>query len=655
MKLQLFRHTGKRTFLLLAGCISALSMQAAELFVSPSGSDSGSGSQQSPFKSIQKAVDAAKPGDTVKILPGIYRGSVVISKSGTADKPLKIVGTRSDKGEYLSILEGNGEIRTDWKKAGEIGNNVWKISLEERPELVMVDGKMIAQIHNVNMRLRRRKPLPEKLNEELIWGNFSREKSKRLSGLDLLAVKDDILVSHPYFKKREEKFFPVLGYMLCGWHNKNLYIRFANGSSPDKHTITVSNGNGITLQNASNVVLSDLHIRGCRMQVHITGKSSNVTVENSLLMHGACRVKVEKEASGVTIRNNMLTCGFTVNKYFKCRSSKDMSGGLTYIIFKYIIGAARSDDASISFDGKDCKVYNNTIINGLLGIDAGGPGAKVYGNCIKGMSSCGIVTGRFSSGEFYENLIMDCGISLRIHDWRHEKFYRTEYHYRNLFVQPPDGGSNVHIYSASNKVGPDKVNYDKKGIYKLDPPAPFDPGKIFIYHNTFSDGGAHAWPVKAYYDRFRKQPVPFYFVNNIIKCGRQWDTRYQHMFAGNLLYISKKPFRNPMPLDENVGKINRIVPAANQEDICIRLKGGDFPDVRLKENSPALECAIDISVPGKFNDLDIPALPGFNPGYYTGKAPAAGAVQYGEDKLMEHFASLNKRLVDAAALLNNLK
>ena len=95
--------------------------------------------------------------------------------------------------------------------------------------------------------------------------------------------------------------------------------------------------------------------------------------------------------------------------------------------------------------------------------------------------------------------------------------------------------------------------------------------------------------------------------------------------------------------------------AANQADVCVRLKGGKLPDVRQKENSPALECAIDISVSGKFNDLYIPALPGFKPGYCTGKAPAAGAVQFGEDKLMQHFISLNKRLVEGAALVDNLK
>ena len=642
-----------------AGCfLSAFiisGVQAAEIFVSPTGNDSNSGSASSPYRSIQRAVDAAQPGDTVKLLPGIYRGSVVISKSGTADKPLKITGSRSPKGDHLSIIEAEGQTCTAWQPAPEIGKSVWKIKMDSRPDLVMLDGKMIAQINGANMRLKRRTPLPEKLNASHIMGDHSRKKSKRLAGLDLLAVKDDIRVTAPVLKKHEVQLWPVLGYVLCGWHGGYLYIRFANGSSPDKHTITALSGDGITLDGASDVVLSDLYIRGSKRQVYIIGKSRRITVENCLLMHGSCRVMIEKDASDITVRSNILTCGFIKDTNFKRRIRNDMSGGLTYLVFKYIIGVAKSDDAGVTFRGKNCDIYDNIIVNGLLGIRAGGPGAKVHGNCIKGMSSCGMVTSSFSSGEFYENLIMDCGIALRIHDWRHERFYRTEYHYRNLFVQPANGGTNLHIYGRSDKLDHDKVNFDKKGIYKANPPSPFDPGKIFIYHNTFSAGGSNVWPIRNYYEKFRKQPMPFYFANNIIKCGRRWDIKHQHMLAGNLLYISPQELQPPMPEDENVGKFNRIVPAAKLLDICVALENSKFPDVRLKENSPAFECAIDISVPGKFNGIDVPALPGFKQGSYTGKAPAAGALQQGDDKLMEHFVSLHRRMLDCTELLKNLR
>lgn len=640
-----------RTAATLSAAAALNTACAAELFVSAAGNDSNQGNRNAPLKSISRAIGLAKPGDTVKILPGIYRGSVTINNSGTAQKPIKICGTRSENGKILTVIESDGEKLTNWVAAPEIGENVWKTPLKRRPDIVMLDGRFIAQINKFNMVLARRTPLPAQLTAEHIWGNFSPGKSKRLSGLDLLAVSKDITVTHPYFKKRIEPLWDVLGYVLCGWHKGNLYLRFANGSSPEKHVISAANGDGIILKNASHIILSDLHIRGSRTSISITDKSRGITVENSLLMHGCCRIKIEKDTENITVRNNIITGGFIQNKHFKCRRSTDMAGGLTYLVFKYVIGAARSDDAGIIFYGKNCDINNNIIMNGLLGIDAGGPGAKVHRNCIKGMASCGIVTGTLSSGEFYENLVADCGIALRIHDWRHERFYRQEYHYRNLFMQPDDGGSNLHIYSASHKIGHDKVNYDKKGIYKENPPAPFDPGRIFIYHNTFTGASAHIWPVKNYYLRFRKQPMPFYFVNNIIKASHQWDMRHQKMLAGNLMYDSAKTVKRPAKGDKNVGRYNRITSVSQLPEIWVDRDRKGVPDIRLKENSPALECAVDISKPSKSNGADVPALPGFKAGYYAGKLPAAGAVQPGNDELMQHFSDIHKKMLAAEAAI----
>lgn len=88
------------------------------LYVSPSGSDSNSGTVQAPFRTIGKAASVAKPSTTVHVAPGTY-GNVVNSKSGTAAGRLrfvsdtkwgaKIVGTGTEahfdnKGSYVDIV-----------------------------------------------------------------------------------------------------------------------------------------------------------------------------------------------------------------------------------------------------------------------------------------------------------------------------------------------------------------------------------------------------------------------------------------------------------------------------------------------------------------------------------------------------------------------
>lgn len=91
------------------------------LYVSTTGSDSGTGSETDPFRTIQKASSVAKPSTTIHVAAGTYNGNVVTNASGTADgriiflykgKPkwgAKIVGTGTEvmwtnNGSYVDII-----------------------------------------------------------------------------------------------------------------------------------------------------------------------------------------------------------------------------------------------------------------------------------------------------------------------------------------------------------------------------------------------------------------------------------------------------------------------------------------------------------------------------------------------------------------------
>lgn len=107
---------------------AAASDSIYHLYVSPGGNDSANGSQQTPFRTIDKAVAAAKPSTTVHVAPGDY-GDVTVRKSGTAGGRLrivsdekwraKIIGTGADGhfinlGNYVDIVgfdvSGNGRL-----------------------------------------------------------------------------------------------------------------------------------------------------------------------------------------------------------------------------------------------------------------------------------------------------------------------------------------------------------------------------------------------------------------------------------------------------------------------------------------------------------------------------------------------------------------
>ena len=58
------------------------------MLFAPNGSDSNPGTQERPFKTVQKCADVAEPGITCLLRSGIYREAVRPSSSGTAEEPI---------------------------------------------------------------------------------------------------------------------------------------------------------------------------------------------------------------------------------------------------------------------------------------------------------------------------------------------------------------------------------------------------------------------------------------------------------------------------------------------------------------------------------------------------------------------------------------
>ena len=68
--------------------------EAAWYFVAPDGSDGASGrSIDAPFETVQKALEAAGPGDTILLQPGHYPQDVRSVRAGRAHAPIRIVGS----------------------------------------------------------------------------------------------------------------------------------------------------------------------------------------------------------------------------------------------------------------------------------------------------------------------------------------------------------------------------------------------------------------------------------------------------------------------------------------------------------------------------------------------------------------------------------
>lgn len=76
----------KLTALLLL--MGARAAGATDIYVGPSGSDGSAGTSTAPLRTIAAAVQAANPGDTVWLMAGQYRESLVPTRSGNKGQPI---------------------------------------------------------------------------------------------------------------------------------------------------------------------------------------------------------------------------------------------------------------------------------------------------------------------------------------------------------------------------------------------------------------------------------------------------------------------------------------------------------------------------------------------------------------------------------------
>ena len=81
-------------FCLVALSVILLNARAARASVyvvdqaAPGAADTNSGTEEKPFKTIQRAADVAKPGDTVYVMAGRYEERVEVKTGGAEGKPI---------------------------------------------------------------------------------------------------------------------------------------------------------------------------------------------------------------------------------------------------------------------------------------------------------------------------------------------------------------------------------------------------------------------------------------------------------------------------------------------------------------------------------------------------------------------------------------
>ncbi len=113
------------------------------------GDDANPGTRDAPLRTIKRASEMVRPGDTVVIHEGVYHEQITGGMSGTEDQPIVYEGVDRDK----VILRGSVRV-TDWIKQGSVWVKYGLRPVNPENSFVMVDEKRLLKRADsaINMR-----------------------------------------------------------------------------------------------------------------------------------------------------------------------------------------------------------------------------------------------------------------------------------------------------------------------------------------------------------------------------------------------------------------------------------------------------------------------------------------------------------------------
>ncbi len=126
-------------FAILCLCLMSSCVYSREFYVSTQGRDTHSGTESKPFRTLARAVEKARAGDTVIVRAGIYRETLRLSHSGARSMPLTFVAAKNEK-----VIITGADLAGDWRPyKGSILQTKIPKELERGFNQVFLNGRML--------------------------------------------------------------------------------------------------------------------------------------------------------------------------------------------------------------------------------------------------------------------------------------------------------------------------------------------------------------------------------------------------------------------------------------------------------------------------------------------------------------------------------
>jgi hypothetical protein len=592
---------------------------AGDLHVIKKSNYYASGSVRKPFQTIQAACDRAGPGDTIVIHQGVYRESVLIKNSGEPGNPIRLIAAKDEQ----PVLDGTNPVVTPWQEAS---NGIWNTSVAGPFEQVFLEDSMLVEARWPNMEF------PGQLWDRECWASAAKGSDKGLlidphlarSGIDFAGATAMLNVSHQFWTwtcpvirhGANKDRFTYDTTKVSGMKDATQHIRYfddyyylfgtigaldmpgewlfhregklllipPNNQSPNSSTVRIKRREfGLTLRGVRHVEVEGLRFFGCTFQ--IVGGHSNKIANCHCRFPSHSRLLVDREG-----KRTPCTCVTGNRNRIECCSLAFASGtglsvnGSNNLIYNNLIHdvcwSGSLDYGAIRINGTENTIRRNTVFNSgnLLVSHGNGINVVELNHVYNGGRACRDVSLIYSVTPKAANSIVS-------HNWVH-------------------GCLAPHL--AMGVRGDDKSR------------------DLVFHHNVIWDCGWEGLVVKG--DRhhvFHNTAFDNGRSDILLYVGPEKDKEWQKRWSA-LTHQNK----NSMILNNAVQSM-----AGNRQHPEIRPGGvinGNYEsdDVKLQLNDPE---RFDFRPKSDSVLIDCGQLMSENKESFAGKAPDAGAYEYGRD------------------------
>ncbi len=410
------------------------------------------------YTTIQSAIDAASPGDVIKIQPGLYRERLRLTHRGDPSAPLIL------EGEPGAILDGSADVPLNWIHAPEIAPGVYRASVDFVPFTVVADEGVITTLDE-----KRTDPaLPHSERDNLRWPQIFAEGVGPSGWKGVRAVA--------MYRRKE----------------RDLLIRFEHDRDPRTLPIAIAPREAIIhVADSAHCIIRGLQLQNSAFGI-LVENTHDLTIEHCVIKRIDFGIHIGRGSARALIRYNEISYDPYAGSDFRRPGQWDAWVACKNAGFydRYAIRIAES--------AGDHEVHDNFVHDHWDGIQSGFPGTpeqnaavRVHHNRLLNIFDDALETsGGQTNSQWHDNLIEHARCACRIKDAQSGPLYI----YRNLFL---DNGEDLRNWASA------------KG------PAPVT---VWVYHNTTTSDAA----VTMNYPAGAPISTPHYhFVNNLHWC-RTW-------------------------------------------------------------------------------------------------------------------------------------